>query len=123
MWPKNGGSLSNPSKLMSRHARSKMISFRLSAEEYDEFRAFCLTQGIRSFSEMARAAVQKLAQDPSGIHGTTGMHGSGAVESRLCSLEGQVRGIYRELRRISDGDSVSDTGSDSPAFASGSGPS
>jgi len=90
-----------------------MISFRLSAEEYEEFRAFCLTQGIRSFSEMARSAVQKLAQDPSGPNG------NGALESRLANLEGQVRNLCRELRRLSEDHTVPDT----PVFVSGPGPS
>jgi hypothetical protein len=82
-----------------------MISFRLSPEEYQHFRDFCLTQGTRSFSEMARAAVNKLAQDPEAANAT-----NGAVESRLRNLEGRVQVLAAELRRLSNGDAASEPG-------------
>ena len=85
-----------------------MISFRLSPEEYAHFRELCLTQGIRSFSEMARAAVNKLAQDTDTAYTT-----SGAFESRIRNLEGKVQVLAHELRRLqhpngkADGEPVS----------------
>ncbi|HYL72957.1 MAG TPA: hypothetical protein VEU96_02075 [Bryobacteraceae bacterium] len=77
------------------NARSKMISFRLSAEEYEHFRELCLKQGIRSISEMARTAVNKLAQDPNAASATIEF-----LESRVRSLEGQVQVLAFELRRF-----------------------
>lgn len=41
--------------------RSKMVSFRLSADEYARFRTICEARGIRSLSDLARTAVQRLA--------------------------------------------------------------
>ena len=76
-------------------ARSKMISFRLSAAEYDQFRELCFSQGIRSVSELARAAVNKLIQDPDSAHA-----GNEALESRVSNLEGQVHILTHELRRL-----------------------
>ena len=76
-------------------SRSKMISFRLSAEEYDQFRELCFTQGIRSVSELARAAVNKLIQDPDPVHVR-----KEALESRVGNLEGQVQILTLELRRL-----------------------
>src|SRR5689334_2067075 len=80
---------------MSMNARSKMISFRLSSEEYEHFRELCLKQGIRSISEMARTAVNKLAQDPDAAHATIEF-----IESRVRNLEGQVQVLAFELRRF-----------------------
>ena len=41
--------------------RSKMVSFRLSADEYAKFRTICEARGIRSLSDLARTAMQRLA--------------------------------------------------------------
>ena len=80
---------------MPMNARSKMISFRISQEEYEHFRELCLLQGIRSVSEMARAAVNKLAQDPEAAH----LNGQ-ALESRVSNIEGQLQVLALELRRL-----------------------
>jgi hypothetical protein len=40
--------------------KSKMISFRLSPEEYQRLRDTCELQGIRSLSDLARTAMQEL---------------------------------------------------------------
>jgi len=76
-------------------ARSKMISFRLSAEEYEHFRELCYSQGIRSVSELARAAVNRLARDPDPVHAS-----GEALETRVTNLEAQLQTLALELRRI-----------------------
>jgi len=80
---------------MSLKSRSRMISFRLSPEEYNQFRDLCLTQGIRSVSELARAAVNRLVHDPDPSRAT-----NEAIESRVTSLEDQIRALSLELRRL-----------------------
>ncbi|HKW98200.1 MAG TPA: hypothetical protein VJN43_10735 [Bryobacteraceae bacterium] len=40
--------------------RSRMVSFRLSEEEYEGLRQICLTVGARSLSDIARDAVHRL---------------------------------------------------------------
>ncbi len=75
-----------------------MISFRLSAEEYNQFRELCYAQGIRSVSELARAAVSKLVKDPDPVQMT-----SQAIETRITSLEGQIQILTLELRRLTNG--------------------
>lgn len=40
--------------------KSKMVSFRLSPEEYRQFRGACSSHGVRSISELARTAMQSL---------------------------------------------------------------
>lgn len=73
--------------------KSKMVSFRLSQEEYQRFRALCAAQGVRSLSDLARTAMQKLV----------------AAESRadplsleVQDLRSQVRSLSLELERISE---------------------
>ena len=41
-----------------------MISFRLTQDEYEKFRQVCFTHGIKSVSEIARAAINLLLQEP-----------------------------------------------------------
>jgi hypothetical protein len=41
--------------------RSKMVSFRLSLEEYARFQTLCEERGIRSLSDFARTAVHNMA--------------------------------------------------------------
>jgi hypothetical protein len=42
--------------------KSKMVSFRLSPEEYRQFRNACSEHGVRSVSELARTAMQSLVE-------------------------------------------------------------
>ena len=39
--------------------RTKLVSFRLSDEEYEKIQGACMAQGARSISEFARAALQR----------------------------------------------------------------
>jgi N-methylhydantoinase A/oxoprolinase/acetone carboxylase beta subunit len=70
-----------------------MISFRLTAEEYDTFRELCFTQGIRSVSEMARAAMHLLVQQPARVP-------KEALESRVAELEGRVHVLALEIKKL-----------------------
>lgn len=69
-----------------------MISFRLTAEEYDKFRELCFARGIRSFSEMARAAINLLLQQPACAP-------QEALESRVAELEGRLHVLALELKK------------------------
>lgn len=71
-----------------------MISFRLTAEEYERFRELCFTQGIRSVSEMARAAINMLLQHPARIPQET-------LESRVAELEGRLHMLSLEMKKLS----------------------
>jgi hypothetical protein len=70
-----------------------MISFRLTAEEYEKFRELCFTQGIGSISEMARAAINMLLQQPARAP-------QEALESRVAELEGRLHMIALELKKL-----------------------
>ena len=74
-------------------ARGKMISFRLSTKEYEQFRDFCMTEGTHSVSELARTAINKLVTNPSFAR-------ENALEARVDELEGQVHILALELKRL-----------------------
>ncbi len=70
-----------------------MISFRLSAEEYDRFRELCFTHGIRSVSEMARAAIKLMLEQPARAP-------QEVLESRVSELEGRLHILSLELKML-----------------------
>jgi hypothetical protein len=70
-----------------------MISFRLTADEYDRFHELCSACGTRSVSELARTAINALLKQPA--HAP-----SDAIESRVAELEGRVNILRSELMKI-----------------------
>jgi hypothetical protein len=78
---------------MSVESRSRMISFRLTAEEYNRFRELCFAHGIRSVSEMARAAINMLLQDPAQAP-------QQSLESRVAELEGRLHMLSLEMKKL-----------------------
>jgi Arc/MetJ-type ribon-helix-helix transcriptional regulator len=74
-------------------SRSRMISFRLTSEEYERFRELCFTNGIRSVSEMARAAINLLLQQPSRAP-------QEALEGRVSELEGRLHMLALEMKQF-----------------------
>jgi Arc/MetJ-type ribon-helix-helix transcriptional regulator len=60
--------------------RSRMVSFRLSEDEYDNLRQLCESGRARSVSDLARDAVHRLMQDD----------GDHQVAAALRKLEGRV---------------------------------
>ena len=72
--------------------RSKMISFRLSPEEYQTLQSACLTQGVRSISDLARTAMQRVIAPTS--------QGDPLAEE-VRDLRDRVRKLSFELNRLS----------------------
>jgi hypothetical protein len=71
--------------------RSKMVSFRLSGDEYQAYREACATVGVRSLSELARAAMQHLiASRPNG----------NSLDDQVRELRHQVLQLSREVEHI-----------------------
>ena len=70
-----------------------MISFRLSAEEYEKFRELCFSSGIRSVSEMARVAINTLLQEPRRVS-------SESLEARVAELEGRLHILALEIKSL-----------------------
>ena len=78
---------------MSIESKSRMISFRLTTDEYNEIRKLCFAHGVRSVSEMARTAIHLLLREPARVHGEN-------VESRLSDLEGRLQILALELKQL-----------------------
>ena len=72
--------------------RSRMISFRLSAEEYERFRELCFSLGIRNLSEMARAAINMLLDNAPRA-------AESSLAARVSELEGKLNLLSLELKR------------------------
>jgi len=70
-----------------------MISFRLTADEYDRFRELCSTCGTRSVSELARAAINSLLKQPA-------QGPEEALEYRVAELEGRLNMLSLEFRKL-----------------------
>jgi len=74
--------------------KNRMISFRLSDEEYEHLVNLCREQGARSLSDLARAAMQ-------GLIAQGGINGGAGIEERLSHLDGRVKLLDRAVERLS----------------------
>jgi|CZKS01.1.fsa_nt_gi hypothetical protein len=72
--------------------KSKMISFRLSPEEYQTLKDTCELQGVRSISDLARTAMQKLIA--SGWHPVP-------LSDEVRDLRNRVRMLSLQLDQLS----------------------
>ena len=73
--------------------RSKMVSIRLSDEEFRRLREMCETTGARSISDLAREAMHRLVDMPK--------NGHGPVEMRLELLDQKVTNLQARLDKLS----------------------
>ena len=74
--------------------RTRIISFRLSEQEYENLRGVCQSRGIRSISDLARLAAQECAA-------TNGDSlGDGSLVAGLRQLQGQVVALDGEVKRL-----------------------
>ena len=72
--------------------KSKMISIRLSPEEYRTFQNACVEKNVRSISDLARTAIQQLL-------GSNGQ--AEQLSDEVHTLRDQVRLISVEVGRLS----------------------
>ena len=77
--------------------RSKMISVRLSEDEYREIKTLCAIRDARSVSEMARKAMQALLSDGSNLPLDPHLQ---ELHSRVGALDGRVARLDREVTRL-----------------------
>jgi|SRR5450631_753428 hypothetical protein len=82
---------------MSNEIKTRMVSFRLSEEEYVRLHQICFAQGLRSVSDLARAGINMLLQQPDRATPET-------LESRVTETESRLRILSLEMRRIKQGD-------------------
>jgi hypothetical protein len=70
-----------------------MISFRVTEEEHDRFRALCNDRGLCSVSELARAAIGMLLEQSQRLPLTP-------LEARVARLEDQVQRALVQLTQL-----------------------
>jgi hypothetical protein len=71
--------------------KNRMVSFRLSSVEYELYRGACVAAGVRSLSELARAALQQVVDEG---------NGKVPVEDQLRDLRENVQGLSTAIRRL-----------------------
>ena len=74
--------------------RSRMLSFRLSEEEYSDLKAICEAQGARSVSDLARIAILNLA-------GGGNSNGHSHLHTEMDSLKARVATLDDQIQRLS----------------------
>jgi hypothetical protein len=71
--------------------RSKMVTFRVSLEEYQSLEAACFARRVRSISELTRAAVQQWIKEPSP---------SIPPDAGLQHVERRIQALAQELEHL-----------------------
>jgi hypothetical protein len=73
--------------------KNRMISLRISEEEYESLKHLYTSQGARSLSEFARLAIDR-------VIGFDRHPEDRSLESRFTALDGRVAGLQTELARL-----------------------
>ncbi len=71
--------------------RSKMVSIRLSPDEYREFQQMCESKGLRTISDLARTAMHRLV---------AAEHDADPLTYEVQDLRNQAHLILVELQRL-----------------------
>jgi hypothetical protein len=79
--------------------RSRLVTFRVSADEYDELSRSCLISGSRSIAEFARAAVLQNARALG--HPVGSLSGDlASVSKALSELDLSLNDVRRRIRGV-----------------------
>lgn len=70
-----------------------MVSFRLTEDQYEEFRSLCASHGSSSVSDMARTAVTLLLGRPKPSP-------QQMLESRVADVEERISALAADIRRL-----------------------
>jgi Arc/MetJ-type ribon-helix-helix transcriptional regulator len=73
--------------------KTRMVSFRLSEEEFQSFRSVCISEGFGSFSELIRAAVQELIANRRGCS-------TEALRAAMERLHTRMEEVGRDVKRL-----------------------
>jgi hypothetical protein len=90
----------NGSPNMTMRSRTRMVTFRLTEDEYERFRELCFTSGISSVSEMARSAINLFLKRPDSAP-------QQGLEMRIAELEGRIHALAMEMRQMNGASSPS----------------
>lgn len=74
--------------------RCRMISFRLSAEEYEHFKHCCLERGVHNVSELAREALHRYMTGDGNGNGSP-------LERQVETLQMQIEDLTLRVENLS----------------------
>lgn len=74
--------------------RSRLVSFRLSEEEYQELCSACISSGARSISDLARTALDQWISSSNAADNCV-------FTSQMCALDAKVRQLRSEVEQLS----------------------
>ena len=77
--------------------RTKLVSFRLSDEEYERLQGACAAEGARSLSEFARSALQRTVQVQTVVSDLEAPDGAGYGAKELIDT---MRELNRQLGQL-----------------------
>jgi len=80
--------------------RSKIVSVRLSEQEYQELLSCCLSRGTRSLSDLAREAMQGLLASRDGNGNGNGRGNGDGLGVEVEKLHGRMEQLDHELKRL-----------------------
>jgi hypothetical protein len=72
--------------------KSKMVSFRMTAEEYTSLRHACAVIGVRNVSELARAAMHRIIECQDGSNP--------AIQAQVLGLREKIANLTLEIDRL-----------------------
>jgi hypothetical protein len=79
---------------MPTHSKTRMVSFRLTVEEYEHIRHLCFARGISSISEMARDALAWMVQQEPESYGS--------IEARVAKAEKRIDVLTCEVKQLKE---------------------
>ena len=74
-------------------SKTRIVSFRLSDEEFYSFRKVCISEGFGSFSELIRAGVQELIANRRGTSAE-------ALRAALERLNARIEEVGRDVKQL-----------------------
>jgi len=76
--------------------RNRLVYFRVSEDEFQQFNQMCESVGARSISDLARSAIQRMIQQD----GRHPPHGADPVAAKLTVLETIVCDLDRKVQQL-----------------------
>jgi hypothetical protein len=77
------------------YRRTKVISIRLSNEEYEQFQSLCVARGTDTISELTRTALKLLVVNEKS-------NGRAAIESRVENMDARMSQLDREVAHLAN---------------------
>ncbi len=80
--------------------RNRLVYFRVSEDEYQQFNQICETARARSVSDLARFAVQRMIHDSTGTQEGSGTHTPEDVVAKLRVLEAGIVDLSQRVQEL-----------------------